>query len=313
MIHSFLLNQTEEINKYYEENGYVVVKDAIPSAQIDGFIENYEVFKAAKSYYFRSQDTNRAEQLQVNNEGFIERSILDPTDLLFQKNFTQSVSNIIYSTVISGLLSLLSGCEKHIVWQSMFFDKSTGTVPHQDHYYLDSNPPGHLVASWFALEDIHEDAGTFFVVPGSHKGPLVEGKPGATNFSDHEEYVENIQQLIAQENYQFQSMPLSKGSVLLWHPFLVHGAFKNVNPQYSRKSFTAHYLPLSYGRFCDCLQNGKNKTDPTIVTSNQNILVWKKSLAEQVKNYLRYVRYWAQVKSRKPSDRPQMEMRSSQY
>ena len=36
----------------------------------------------------------------------------------------------------------------------MFFDRSTGTVEHQDSWYLDTDPPGNLVGVWYALEDI---------------------------------------------------------------------------------------------------------------------------------------------------------------
>lgn len=316
MITYFLSSQSQEIKNYYEEYGYVVIKNAISPEHIDKFYKSYEVLKASKSYYFRSQDTNRAERLEVNTEGFLERSILNPTtELLFQKQFTQSASNIIYSNIISELLSLLSGCQKHIVWQTMFFDKSTGTVPHQDHYYLDSNPPGHLIAGWFALEDIQEEAGTFFVVPGSHKGPLIQRNFEAGNYGDHEDYVTKIKQLVAEQNYIFKPMPIEKGSVILWHPFLLHGAFENQNPVYSRKSFTAHYLPNTYGRFVDSFE-GKavnHKAPLTKATSNSNILIWEKSLSEQIKDYIRYIRYWVEVNSRKSSAKPPMEMRSSQY
>ena len=126
----------------------------------------------------------------------------------------------------------------------MFFDKSTGTVPHQDYYYLDTDPPGHLVAGWFALEDIQEDAGAFFVVPKSHMGPLIKRKTNIPQFSDHEEYVTKVQKLITEQNYEPKPMLLEKGSVLFWHPFLVHGAFQNANPNHSIKSFTAHFLPF---------------------------------------------------------------------
>ena len=42
----------------------------------------------------------------------------------------------------------------HKLMQSMLFDSNTATPPHQDYWYLDSSPSGHLLAGWFALEDI---------------------------------------------------------------------------------------------------------------------------------------------------------------
>jgi phytanoyl-CoA hydroxylase len=307
MSQTLLANQTQQVKDYYEENGYVIIKNAIPENTITDFINKYEVFKHSKNYYFRSQDTNRPEKLAVNDEGFIENSILNPIELLFQKEFCQSAAQIICSDSVSNVLKALTSKQKHTIWQTMFFDKSTGTVAHQDHYYLDSNPPGNLVACWYALEDIHEDAGAFFVVPKSHKGPLISRSNDVPLFSDHSEYTSKIQNLIQEYNYQPQPMCLEKGSVLFWHPFLVHGAFQNVNPNYSRKSFTAHFLPEGYSRL------GVSKVRSTVASVNPDILYWKKNLLKQSEAYAKHFSYWLRVKLRGKSKLPQLEMRSSQY
>jgi phytanoyl-CoA hydroxylase len=303
---SFLPHQTKEIKNYYEEYGYVVVKNVISNEQIELFAKGYNTFKQSKNYYFLSQDTNRIEKLVVNEQNFIEHSILDPIDLTFQKYFQQSALNIVASNSVSQLLNILTCCQKHIIWQTMFFDKSTGTVAHHDHYYLDTDPPGNLVGCWFALETIHADAGPFFVIPKSHKGLFIPRNPNVSEFSDHEDFVKKIQKLIQEQNYSLQPMLLEKGSVLFWHPFLIHGAFKNINPEYSRKSFTAHYLPSGYGRL------GKN-LPATVSSFNPEILVWEKSLLDRAKASVRHIRYWAKVKLRLSDKRPKMEMRSSQY
>jgi phytanoyl-CoA hydroxylase len=298
---SFLSNQTQAIKNYYEEYGYVVVKDVISSDKITAFQDSYNLLKASKKYYFLSQDTNRVEKLEINSQGFIEHSILNPIDLVFQNTFSHAALDIVTSPIVSQLLATLSNRQKHIIWQTMFFDKSTGTVPHQDHYYLDSDPPGSLIACWFALEDIHPDSGTFFVVPRSHKGKLI-----AANSTKHEDYVRKIQTLIKDQHYTPQPMPLAKGSVLFWHPFLIHGAFENANPNYSRKSFTAHYLPQGYGRLGQPL--------PLQVTSpNPDILLWKKTIIEHLKASVRHLRFWAMYNLRDKQQPSKMEMRSSQY
>ncbi|MDJ0798479.1 MAG: phytanoyl-CoA dioxygenase family protein [Calothrix sp. MO_167.B12] len=302
-----LPNQNKQIRDYYQENGYVVVKDAISPNQITDFMNSYEALKGSNNYYFRSQDTNRTEKLIVNEQGFIEHSILNPIDLVSQRDFCQSALRIICSNSVSQVLTRLTGRQKHTIWQTMFFDKSTGTVAHQDHYYLDSDPAGHLVACWYALEDIQEDAGAFFVVPKSHKGPLISRNADIPMFSDHEEYVQKIQKIIQEENYQFQPMLLEKGSVLFWHPFLVHGAFPNINPKHSRKSFTAHFLPEGYGQ----LEVPQVKS--TVASVNPDILVWKKSLLQRARANFRNFYYSLQVSLRSKSQRPYMEMRSGQY
>ncbi|MCW5313876.1 aminotransferase [Nostoc sp. KVJ3] len=307
MSQTFLPNETQHIKNYYEENGYVIVKNVTSENKITDFINRYEAFKISKNYYFRSQDTNRPEKLSINEQGFIERSILNPLDLVFQKDFCQSASNIICSNSVSQLLKTLTDKQKHTVWQTMFFDKSTGTVAHQDHYYLDSDPAGHLVACWYALEDIQEDAGAFFVIPKTHKGTVVSRKTDVPLFSDHEEYAQNIQKLVREQSSQAQPLLLEKGSVLFWHPFLIHGAFQNVNPNHSRKSFTAHFLPEGYSRL------GISKIKPTVASINPDITFWKKNLLHHAEASVRYWRYWLQVNLRPKSQRPYLEMRSAKY
>jgi phytanoyl-CoA hydroxylase len=299
----FLQNQTEAIKTHYDEYGYAVIKDVIPSERIIKFFNVYETFKASKNYYFLSQDTNRIEKVEVNAQGFIEHSILNPIDLVFQSTFNQAALEIITNPAISQLLTTLSNRQKHIIWQTMFFDKSTGTVPHQDHYYLDSDPPGKLIACWFALEDIHYDSGAFFVIPKSQKGQLITRNYNIRDFSDHEEYVEKIQKLIREKNYTPKPMLLEKGSVLFWHPFLIHGAFQNINPQYSRKSLTTHFLPEGYGRL------GQN-LPAQISSGNPDILVWKKTIVERFKASIRHLRFQAVYKF---SNKQKMEMRTSKY
>ncbi len=303
---TFSSDQRTEIQTYFQENGYVVIRNVISEEQIGFFMENYERFKSAKSYFYRSQDTNRGEQVAINEQGFIEHSILNPTDLVFQKRLRTSVANIIYSSAISQLLTTITERQQHTVWQTMFFDKSTGTVAHQDHYYLDTEPAGNLIACWFALETIEIDAGPFFVIPKSHKGPVISSQLGS-KFADHKEYVAKMQQLIDENNYRPQPMPLEKGSILLWHPYLVHGAFQNLNPLHSRKSFTAHYIPEGYTKL------GRQTLDARKASFNPNILVWKKSMLEQAKEHLRYFRNWREVKFRNDDDQSHMEMRGTKY
>ena len=44
------------------------------------------------------------------------------------------------------------------------FDRATGTIDHIDTWYLDTEPMGHLIAAWVALEDI-DGQGEFHVYP----------------------------------------------------------------------------------------------------------------------------------------------------
>jgi len=69
-------------------------------------------------------------------------------------------------------------------------------------------------------------------------------------------------------------MCLSKGDILLWHPYLIHGAFSCDDSSLSRKSFTSHFYPV--GENVKYTEKGKilsiyNHKKPRN-TENENIL-----------------------------------------
>ena len=143
----------------------------------------------------------------------------------------------------------ISGVSHYISWQDMLFDRSVGTVDHQDSWYLDTMPYGRLIAGWFALEDIHLDSGPFFVYPFSHLLPRIS----ETEYPKHKDFLAAIKRLRDKSDLKKKSMLLGKGSVLFWHPNLIHGADLVGDERHSRKSLTSHYFPVG------CLR--KDSTD----------------------------------------------------
>ena len=114
------------------------------------------------------------------------------------------------------------------------FDKSTGTIDHIDSWYLDTDPMGHLIAAWIALEDIDGDGGEFHVYPCSHlieKNVLLLGK-----------ILIMISSLLGRKKYKLERILFTLEDVLFWHPSLLHGASNQRVEGHSRKSLV-HYYP----------------------------------------------------------------------
>tara|TARA_Y100001968_G_scaffold17076_1_gene13562 strand:- start:643 stop:1086 length:444 start_codon:yes stop_codon:yes gene_type:complete len=122
------------------------------------------------------------------------------------------------------------------MWQNMLFDKSTGTIDHIDSWYLDTNPPGSLLAAWVALEDIDGKGGSFHVYPKSHKN-----SSKSWIGLDHNKLIDWTK--LCQKKYEKKKILLKKGDVLIWHPLLIHGSSSQKEAGFSRKSITAHYCP----------------------------------------------------------------------
>lgn len=289
-ITKFTLNDATEIKEYYESQGYVVVKNLLSDAKIDDFVAQYEKIKRNKFFIYYSQSVHLPIRPKITSEGFIEESMENATDLKLFPNFSGAILQCLIDENISSSLSILSGASNHTMWQNMFFDKSTGTVAHQDHYYLDTNPPGNLIAAWYALEDIQEEAGCFFVFPGSHKGQVIDNSARRQRlkkvFSDHDSMRQKIITLIKQNNYKYKAFPLSKGDVLFWHPYTIHGSYANKNPRFSRKSFTAHFYPSYLERL------NTNNPPPVKKSANPNMLIRGDDLKRYLWNGKLYLKYF---------------------
>jgi phytanoyl-CoA hydroxylase len=50
--------------------------------------------------------------------------------------------------------------------------------------------------------------------------------------------------LIERFKLECRAPALNKGDVLFWHSKTIHGSLETRQPEHSRSSFTAHWLPL---------------------------------------------------------------------
>lgn len=240
MLKKFEVNQGEQIKSYYDENGYVIIRNALPDSLINSFLEKYEEIKTNPRFVYYSQSFQTCMRPELNDFGLIKESMQNASRLGFFKNFSQAFQNCIYSSNVSKALENVTGFKKHVSWQNMFFDSSTGTLEHQDSWYLDTEPAGNLVGVWYALENIEEASGPFFVSPGSHKIGLLKRE----DYPAHEDFVEAVRLTSVEKSLETSKMLLDKGDILLWHPFTIHGALQNQDPHLSRKSFTSHFYPM---------------------------------------------------------------------
>ncbi len=292
IVKKFTIDNKAEIKDHYESQGFVVVEGLINHEKIDNFIDQYEKIKSNKNFIFYSQSLHLPSRPKITPEGFIEESMENPTDLKLFPGFSGTVLECLIDKNISTVLHTLSGESNHTMWQSMFFDKSTGTIEHQDHYYLDTVPSGNLIAAWYALEDIHQESGCFFVLSGSHKGEVldrenIESTKGGVEgyYADHDQMRQKISNLIQESDYECQIFPLNKGDVIFWHPYAIHGAYENQNPQFSRKSFTAHFYPSSFERSDGTKPSFKKSSNPNIYIKGN----YPKLLGKNIKLYTTYL------------------------
>jgi len=241
---------------YYQANGYYIFRNLIPQNIIDNLLNEYASKVITSNSPFFRQSSNRWQPNKINDYGYSEESFRDVHDYPKHSTFTESARKIFCLQQVREALTELTGIEEHNLMQTMLFDMNTATPAHQDWYYLDSMPNGHLLAGWFALEDIHEEAGRFYVLPKSH---LVDFELTEDEKLSNRFYLEKLKAYINSHKDEINAPALNKGDVLFWNSRTIHGSLETINPKYSRKSLTAHYLPSVY-EF-----GSRNASSPTAV------------------------------------------------
>jgi phytanoyl-CoA hydroxylase len=228
--------------EYFETNGYIVFSQLVPAERIDTLLTLYQRDIVPSCHPFFRQNTNRYEPNQLNEFGFVKQAFLDIHDYQTTPEFSSCAKEIFCSTEIHQALREITGSSACHLMQTMMFDANTETPPHQDWWYLDSVPNGHLLAAWIALEDIDERAGRFYVLPKTTKIDLHSDTPDLP----HSQWLQRIHEYVNVNCDHILAPALKKGDVLFWNSRTIHGALPTTDAQFSRKSLTAHYLPCEY-------------------------------------------------------------------
>jgi len=102
---------------------------------------------------------------------------------------------------------------------------------------------------WAPLEDVDEQCGTLFVVPGSHKLPEYDmyelGLHASTD--NYRSYEDLVRRILEAHGLERKTLPMKRGQAVIWAANLFHGGSPRLDPSRSRHSQATHYY------FDDCL------------------------------------------------------------
>ena len=119
-----------------------------------------------------------------------------------------------------------------VATQSLFFRKGSDFKSlHRDPWYVQTRPPGNMMAAWVALEDIRSGTGELEYVPGSHRmpySPLGDSQDvvfAAENITDaqRKEHIDEMFENIKKMNLEHKRFQPKRGQALIWHADLIHG------------------------------------------------------------------------------------------
>jgi len=233
----------DELKSYFDGHGYVIVRGLVPHALLDTVLANYlSDVKPARTKFYR-QSTGVYDHNAFNEGGHVTQSFLDIHNYKRFPRFREAALEVYFCEQVLDALRRVTGCAAHNLMQSMLFDANVQSPPHQDNWYLDTVPHGRAVGVWFALEDIREEAGRFFVMPGTQS--LRFDRDGMS----HSEWLVEVRRYRDAHAEQVSAPVMNKGDVLFWNVGTIHGALPTQDRRVSRKSLTAHYIPaeLTFG------------------------------------------------------------------
>jgi phytanoyl-CoA hydroxylase len=229
---------------YYSENGYVVIRNVLPPALLDKMVAAYTSTLLPSTERFYRTMNQMYEKNQFNEHGHVKQAFQDVHSYAQVPSIKNAALDIYFSDEMQHALREATGFDSHFLTQSMLFDRSAATRPHQDWWYTDSVPSGHITGVWIALEDIHEKSGRFYCQPRTQK--LDSFHAGLPNLT-HEEWLARHRQYLSEHREDLHAPAMKKGDIMFFNSGVVHGALEVQDESFSRKSMTGHFCPSHMG------------------------------------------------------------------
>jgi len=277
----FTPQQITEYQKFYEENGYVLIPNFVSVDEIDKLKTRAEELvddffnkpesKSCISIFSTQDQTQKSDQYFINSGDkirfFFEEKAFDKEGN-FQTPKNQSINKIghalgelddvfkkftFHPTACSLVKSL--GMKDPLLVQSMYIFKQPkigGFVSiHQDNTFMNTKPMS-CMAFWYAVDDVTLDNGCLWVVPKSHKDGICSrfkrNKEGTSVLFSPPDPEEAAPWASLKEKYDkdlhsdlWVPLPCEKGSLIVIHGSVVHMSAQNTSP-ISRHAYTFHMI-----------------------------------------------------------------------
>ncbi len=250
------------MQKQMQEQGYLILKNAVPDFQVEALIEaadsivaDFDIGANRSIFTTTDGDLGRDKYFMESAEAvhcFLEEDALDSAGELLKPRHQainkighalHDITPVFTEFCRSDFISILFRQLGYIapkLWQTMYIFKQPeigGEVRwHQDSSYLNCGA-ARLTGFWLALEDATLDNGCLWLSPGGHHSPLRE-----IYQVDHDS---NEGALITLDDTPWPSegeavpAEVSRGTVILFDGFMPHYSSPNQSSR-SRQALTLH-------------------------------------------------------------------------
>uniref|UniRef100_A0A8C6XU10 Phytanoyl-CoA dioxygenase, peroxisomal n=1 Tax=Naja naja TaxID=35670 RepID=A0A8C6XU10_NAJNA len=227
---------TLEQRQFYEDNGYLLIKNLVADEDIERFRE--EFVKICRNEV-------KVPAITIMKDITIAKSTADENTVTKLQDFMFSEELFRYCTLpqIVKYVECFTGPDI-MAMHTMLINKPPDTGKktsrhplHQDLHYFPFRPADRIVCAWTAMQNVDRTNGCLVVLPGSHKGYLKEHKypewEGGVNKMYHGIY--DFDKSLPRVH-----VPMEKGDTLFFHPLIIHGSGRNRTEGF-RKAISCHY------------------------------------------------------------------------
>lgn len=239
---------TAERVRHFAEHGYVAFPLEVEPALFERLLEDVETFWHQRPRDLIYAYDGPARRMDRADEARERRSRYRLHDI---HSHSAAARTLYLHPQLCSLVETMLG-EAAVAIQSLFFEFGSQQTLHRDPVVVPVGAPGHLIAAWIALEDIHPDCGPLVYIPGSHRLPYYELAPDEYQYDGSRMGPEVVEAGLAWEAEQYrrhglepQTFTPRKGEVLLWHASLTHGGSEVRDERLTRRSFVVHYSSRS--------------------------------------------------------------------
>jgi len=231
---------SDEQQRHYEENGFVVIKSLVPLKDIEKYTQRFLDIangKAEKAPFMTMmRDVTIAKQKAMGDLAITKLQHWENDPVLFDYCALPSVLR--YVTAIVG--PNVKSCHTMLINKPPDTGKgSSRHPPHQDLWYFPFRPADKIVCAWTAMQRIDRENGCLFVQPGTHKTQLYKHEypsDGIVNKAYH-----GIQNMSSEAHGEMMTLlEMEPGDCVLFHPLLIHGSGRNRSTR-TRKAISCHY------------------------------------------------------------------------
>ncbi|MCM3627581.1 phytanoyl-CoA dioxygenase family protein [Paenibacillus glycanilyticus] len=235
--------------KQYHKEGYLIVRGLLDSEQV---AELYEL--AEESRMSRLDPSKKADE---NNRDPLKEEFAAATRIHMLSRVNAAAERGMLNPRLLDVTEALIGPDVYALQSMMFLNPpgKGGQGWHQDSCYIRTHPDT-LLGAWIALEEVDEENGCLWVVPGSNHEPVYppDGMGGGNihaldafadlhgvqNVSHLDDEVNTLSKVVA--NYPPPiPVKMSAGDVLFFDSHLFHRSYPNRTTDRYRRSYVCHY------------------------------------------------------------------------